>query len=80
MNRELISPFVLLAHPDTLSHRLTLENHSVSICRFNPDGALLAAATYNGLVLLVDTITSQIIRKLTAHVSSLNSIHFSSDV
>lgn len=80
MNKELISPFVLLAHPDILSHRLTLENHSVSICVFNPDGLLLAAATYDGLVLLVDTITSQIIRKLHAHVSSLNSIDFSDDV
>lgn len=76
MNVILQDPFVLLAPPDHLSHRLTLEGHSVAMCRFNPNGLLLAASTHDGLVLIIDLLTAQITHKLTAHVSRLNSLVF----
>ncbi|KAJ3396829.1 chromatin binding protein [Lobulomyces angularis] len=74
MNIPLHDPFILLSFPDILTDRLDLENHSLTLCQFNPNGLLLAAATFNGMVLIVDTLTNGITHKLYAHVSNLNSL------
>ena len=78
MNLSLLDPFVLAQDcPEALTERLH-SGHSTSL-RFNRKGDLLASGRLDGTIIIFDTDTSGVARKLRGHTRQVQSLSWSAD-
>jgi COMPASS component SWD1 len=76
MNLSLLDPFAALReYPESLTHTLSF-GHSVFVS-YNSQGDYLASGLANGTILIIDNDTKTVIRRLTGHVRSIQSICWS---
>jgi WD40 repeat protein len=65
--------------PVTFAYTTKESNITVSALTFTPDSSLMAVGTYDGRILLIDTLDGSILDVIQAHVEPILSVAFNSD-